>query len=235
MGAAKTMSDDRFNIMAAVAQRLRAGVMPPAGRLEHPAAPPDSSPTLLRDEVIARFTTEAEALTVVVHRASDDEATAATVRDVVRDRGATRVLAWDEKWLNCHAVGGTLRAAGVTLEPCWLPRDGVQRRQRLAELDDVRVGLTGAVGGLADTGSLVLVSGPGRGRIASLLPPLHVAILRVSQLHATYAAFLAAHPRIEDAGSNLVVVTGPSRTADIEMTLTRGVHGPGEVHVVLID
>jgi L-lactate dehydrogenase complex protein LldG len=228
------MSDDRFNIMAAVAQRLRAGVMPPAGGLEHPAAPPDLSPMLSRDELIARFATEAEALTVVVHRASDDETAAATVTDVVSGRGATRVLAWDEKWLNCSVVAGRLRSAGVTLEPCWLPRDGAERRQRLAELDDVSVGLTGAVAGLADTGSLALISGPGRGRIASLLPPLHIALLRVPQLHATYAAFLAAHPQIEDAGSNLVLVTGPSRTADIEMTLTRGVHGPGEVHVVLI-
>lgn len=229
------MSDDRFNVMSAVAHRLRAGVMPPAGRLEHPAAPPDPSPPLTRDELIGRFTAEAEALTVVVHRAGDDAAAAAKAREVVSARGATRVLAWDEKWLNCRGVVETLQASGVALEPCWLPRDGAERRQRLAELDDVTVGLTGAVAGLADTGSLALVSGPGRGRIASLLPPLHIAMLRVSQLHVSYAAFLAAHPRIEDVGSNLVLITGPSRTADIEMTLTRGVHGPGEVHVVLID
>jgi L-lactate dehydrogenase complex protein LldG len=229
------MSDDRFNIMAAVAHRLRAGVMPPAGRLEHPGAAPAPTAALSRDELIAHFTTEAEALTVVVHRASDDAAAASRARDLVTDRGATRVLAWDDTWLNCEGLAGILRAAGIALEPCWLPRDGAERRQRLAELDDVRIGLTGAVAGLADTGSLALVSGPGRGRIASLLPPLHVAMLRVSQLHPTYATFLAAYPQIEDAGSNLVLITGPSRTADIEMTLTRGVHGPGEVHVVLID
>jgi L-lactate dehydrogenase complex protein LldG len=145
------------------------------------------------------------------------------------------VLAWEDKWLNCSGVADGLRAVGIVLESCWLPRESAQRRQRLSELDDVLVGLTGAVAGLADTGSLALVSGPGRGRIASLLPPLHIAILRVSQLHASYATFLAAHPQIEDVGSNLVLITGPSRTADIEMTLTRGVHGPGEVHVVLID
>jgi L-lactate dehydrogenase complex protein LldG len=229
------MSDDRFNIMSAVAHRLRAGVMPPGGRLEHPGTPPDLSPPLTRDELIARFTAEAEALTVVVHRADGDAAAATKVGEAVSARGATRVLAWDEKWLNCRGVAATLRASGVTLEPCWLPRDAAGRRERLAELDDIVVGVTGAVAGLADTGSVALVSGPGRGRIASLLPPLHIAMLRVSQLHASYAAFLASHPRIEDVGSNLVLITGPSRTADIEMTLTRGVHGPGEVHVVLID
>jgi L-lactate dehydrogenase complex protein LldG len=229
------MSDDRFNIMSAVAHRLRAGVMPPAGQFEHPGMRPDAAPALTPDELIARFTAEAEALTVVVHRAPDDRAAAAAVGELVSARGAKRVLAWDEKWLNCRGLAEALRTAGVTLEPCWLPRDAAERRQRLAELDDIGVGLTGAVAGLVDTGSLALVSGPGRGRIASLLPPLHIAMLRVSQLHATYAAFLAAHPQIEDVGSNLVLVTGPSRTADSEMTLTRGVHGPGEVHVVLID
>ena len=228
------MSDDRFNIMAAVAQRLRAGVMPPAGRLEHPGASVVSEPSLSQDELIAHFTAEAEALTVVVHRVADDALAVSKVRDEIVRRGP-RVLAWDDKWLNCQGLPDALRTSGITLESCWLPRDAAERRQRLAELDDVAVGLTGAVAGLADTGSLALVSGPGRGRIASLLPPLHIAVLRVSQLHATYAAFLAAHPGIEDVGSNLVLVTGPSRTADIEMTLTRGVHGPGEVHVVLID
>ncbi len=64
-----------------------------------------------------------------------------------------------------------LRDAGVVVEPCWLPPDGPERTARLKALDDVVVGITGAHGALADTGSIVVVSGPGRGRIASLLPP----------------------------------------------------------------
>ncbi len=228
------MSDGRFNVMAAVAARLRAGTLPPDGRPDHPgnvSLPPSSLST---DELVVHFTREAEALTVVVHRVKDDEVAIAGVQEIVVGRGATRVLAWDEKYLNCRGLGSALTAAGVALESCWLPRDVAERRDRLAQLDGVAIGITGAIAGLADTGSLALVSGPGRARIASLLPPLHISILRVEQLHPTYAAFLAAHPHIESTGSNLVLVTGPSRTADIEMTLTRGVHGPGEVHVVLI-
>jgi L-lactate dehydrogenase complex protein LldG len=228
------MSDGRLNVMAAVAARLRAGTLPPAGRLDHPGNISLPSASLSTDELVAHFTREAEALTVVVHRVKDDEAAVAGVRAIVVNRGAARVLAWDEKWLNCPGLGSALTAAGVALESCWLPRDAAERRERLAQLDSVAIGVTGAVAGLADTGSLALVSGPGRARIASLLPPLHISILRVEQLYSTYAAFLAAHPQIENTGSNLVLVTGPSRTADIEMTLTRGVHGPGEVHVVLI-
>ena len=145
------------------------------------------------------------------------------------------MLAWDDKWFElpgpCRTHFGFWHHAGVVLAAA----RATERRQRLAELDDVAVGLTGAVAGLADTGSLALVSGPGRGRIASLLPPLHIAMLRVSQLHRDLRGVPCRASADRGRGSNLVLITGPSRTADIEMTLTRGVHGPGEVHVVLID
>jgi L-lactate dehydrogenase complex protein LldG len=233
MEGASPMSDDRFNVMAAVARRLREAPLPPSGRREHPDPLPLAQAPPLENQ-IAKFTEEAQALTVVVRRVPDDGAAIAHVLELLASRAASRVLAWDDAWLNCAALGAALRAAGVQLESCWLPSNPEERRLRLAALDTVMVGLTGALAGLADTGSLALVSGPGRGRTASLLPPFHVAMLRVEQLYPTYAAFLAAHPQVADMGSNLVLVTGPSRTADIEMTLTRGVHGPGEVHVVLI-
>ena len=96
-----------------------------------------------------------------------------------------------------------------------------------------RAGVTGALAGIADTGSLLLVSGAGQTLTASLLPEVHVAVLRTSRLVPTLAdAFRLPEVRTAQAG---VVVTGPSRTADIEMTLTIGVHGPGELHVFLID
>ena len=210
--------------------------MPPAGRLEHPGAAPGSRPG-----AVARG----------AHRALHDRGRGAHGRRPSRFRRCGGHREGQRRWSPAEArrecwpgtTSGSIAAALPTrfARPAsrW-SHAGCHARASsagsgLTELDDVRVGLTGAVAGLADTGSLVLVSGPGRGRIASLLPPLHIAMLRVSQLHPTYAAFLAAHPQIEDAGSNLVLITGPSRTADIEMTLTRGVHGPGEVHVVLID
>ena len=68
----------------------------------------------------------------------------------------------------------------------------------------------------------------------SLLPPVHVALVPVERLHATLGALFAAEPDLLRAAANVVFVTGPSRTADIEMTLTRGVHGPRIVHVVFV-
>jgi len=71
------------------------------------------------------------------------------------------------------------------------------------------------------------------GTYQALLPEIHVVILRTSQLKHTLAEALRM-PEVRTTQSS-VIVTGPSRTADIEMTLTIGVHGPGELHVFLID
>ena len=96
----------------------------------------------------------------------------------------------------------------------------------------IRVGVTGALAGIAETGSLVLVDGEGRPLTVSLLPEIHIAILRVSDLVPTLSDALR-RPEIRTAQS-AVIITGPSRTADIEMTLTIGVHGPKELHIFLI-
>jgi hypothetical protein len=97
----------------------------------------------------------------------------------------------------------------------------------------IRVGITGALAGIADTGSLVLVGGAGNPLTASLLPDIHIAILRTSDLIPTLSDVIS-RPEIRSA-SSAVIITGPSRTADIEMTLTIGVHGPKELHVFLIE
>jgi L-lactate dehydrogenase complex protein LldF len=104
----------------------------------------------------------------------------------------------------------------------------------LQEADaNIRVGVTGALCGIAETGSLLLISGAGQMLTASLLPEVHIALLSTSRLVSSLAQSLQ-RPEIQKAQS-AVIITGPSRTADIEMTLTIGVHGPGELHVFLID
>ncbi len=97
----------------------------------------------------------------------------------------------------------------------------------------VRAGVTGALAGIADTGSLLLVSGAGQTLTASLLPEVHIVVMKISQILPTLADALEL-PQVRAASAG-VIISGPSRTADIEMTLTIGVHGPGELHVFLID
>jgi L-lactate dehydrogenase complex protein LldG len=221
-----------------IRQSRRAGAAPDAhdapgppadARLSESAAesPPASA-------LVDRFAGELTALGGRVHRADTVDGVAAAVLAVCRSHEATRLLSWDAAALGLAGLLDALLADGMAVDTGDLPA-GQGRGARLLELDPIVVGLTGADGAIAESGTLALLSGPGRGRLASLLPPVHVAIVRSDRFHATLADFLAAHPDAAERGSNLVLVTGPSRTADIEMTLTRGVHGPGEVHVIVAE
>jgi L-lactate dehydrogenase complex protein LldF len=93
----------------------------------------------------------------------------------------------------------------------------------------ILVGVTKAVCGLADTGSVLVTDGRGNPLEASLLPEVHIVILKATDI---LPSLPNAMPLVKEAGA-AVFITGPSRTADIEMTLTIGVHGPKEIHVLL--
>ena len=92
-------------------------------------------------------------------------------------------------------------------------------------------GVSRAAYALADTGSVVLAASPEEPRAASLLPAVHVTLVSEDVILASLEELFAAVG--DDLPSSLAIVTGPSRSADIEQKLTVGVHGPGEVHVVL--
>jgi L-lactate dehydrogenase complex protein LldG len=132
-----------------------------------------------------------------------------------------QILAWDEN----HLPGDLLD---------YLSRAGVQITQPTAEtirqVSHVKAGITAAMAGVADTGSLLLLGGSGQPLSASLVPEIHIALLHEKDIYPDLSQVIHA---CRDA-SAAVLVTGPSRTADIEMTLTIGVHGPGELHVICI-
>jgi len=103
---------------------------------------------------------------------------------------------------------------------------------RELELD----GALGSAGiGVADTGTLALLARRGQGRAISLLPPLHVAVLDARDVVGELAELFERVRERGELPSALTLITGPSRTGDIELVLTVGVHGPGELHVVVID
>ena len=111
-------------------------------------------------------------------------------------------------------------------------------RQKFIDAD---MGITGANVAVAETGSLVLVSNEGNARLVSTLPPIHVAILGVEKIVPTLDDATAVLRVLSRSGtgqsitSYISYITGPSRTADIELSLTVGVHGPKEVHIILLD
>ncbi|MDI6770573.1 MAG: LUD domain-containing protein [Anaerolineales bacterium] len=172
-----------------------------------------------REEVglVDQFTRELTALGGQVHLVPEGELSA-KLSEFLRSKGVNRVQA-DE------SVAKYISGIPAIREP--------DASTWLSTSPTIRAGVTGAVCGIAESGSLLLISGTGQTLTASLLPEVHVAVLKTSEILPNLAdALRRPEVRAADAG---VIVTGPSRTADIEMTLTIGVHGPGELHVFLID
>jgi L-lactate dehydrogenase complex protein LldG len=105
-----------------------------------------------------------------------------------------------------------------------------------ADLFNVDIGITTAQGAIAETGTLILDSSRERNRLISLVPPVHIAIVNSSSIYSTLGEALSVlHNDKQSVSSILTFVTGPSRTADIELTLTIGVHGPQELFVIIND
>jgi L-lactate dehydrogenase complex protein LldG len=226
------MTTPRERILASIRDGLlRAGLPADAGgpAARGTAAPP---PAPLQ-EMAERFSAALTALSGRVHRADGASAIADAIAGIARTHQASSFISWDDDQLGCQGLLDALSSRGLPRVTYDVGGDPARRAGEAEALAGIGLGVTGAFAALADTGGLVLVSGPGRGRLVSLLPPVHVAVVGARRLRASLAALLAEEPGLLDAGSNVVVVAGPSRTADIEMTLTHGVHGPKHVHVIL--
>ena len=187
---------------------------------------PLAAPARPVTDVVARFAESVVAVGAVFRRVGPGHAS--TVADVLAEVCAaegvrTAVTSHDPE---CDGLGAVLAAQGVEVrEP-----DGPQT------VAGANLGVTGAAFGIALTGSVVVAADRAGCRTASLLPPVHVAIVRVGRLLATPDELFRQLPRRFPNGlpSNLVLITGPSRSADIELQLTLGVHGPRSLWVVLL-
>jgi L-lactate dehydrogenase complex protein LldG len=130
------------------------------------------------------------------------------------------ILSWDAERLP-YGAGAALAGETVAF--------GADARELQAQAE---IGLSGCEAALAETGSLAMVSGPGRPRTASLLPITHVVVIRGEDIVQGMGEFFERF-RQNAVLPYLVFITGPSRTADIELSLTLGVHGPGHVIAVI--
>ncbi|MGI8990395.1 MAG: LutC/YkgG family protein [Bryobacteraceae bacterium] len=127
-----------------------------------------------------------------------------------------------------------LKDCGITDLPN--VRSGIVDRAELRELcATCDFGITSADYALADTGTLVMLSSPREARMISLLPPAHIAVVPAHKILSGLDELLTLLPRPAEQTSSMVLITGPSRTGDIEQILVRGVHGPGEFHVIVVD
>lgn len=104
---------------------------------------------------------------------------------------------------------------------------------RPADPWDAEVGITGVLGAAAETGTLAIGPAPGRPRGTAVLPGVHLAIVPRSRLYAGYADLIAALGRLDPMPSGMQLITGPSRSGDIESAMIQGMHGPRAVRVAV--
>jgi L-lactate utilization protein LutC len=184
-------------------------------------------------DLVTEFVEQLEAVDGVAHRAADTGDIAGIVHEILRSYDTASFVAWDE--LPVPGLSGTIESTGIERLSTALPDDPAERSTRQLAYMDLTAGITGASAGLSISGSLVLESGPGRPRMASLIPLVHIALLDTALLYRSLSHYVDANPNAAGASANLIVITGPSRTGDIEQQLNLGVHGPKHLHVVLFD
>ena len=200
------------------------------GRFPEPPPVPAGLPEMPVADLITLFRTRAQAISTVVHGPISRHGVPRAVVGIAAGHGAASFLAWDE--LPVPGVSAALRSTGCERLVHVVP-DESRIEHHLTYLD-VAVGVTGADAALAESGSVVLSHGPGRPRMASLAPEVHVVLLEADRIHRALAHWAHLEPDRARDTANLVFVTGPSRTGDIEQRLNLGVHGPRHLHVVII-
>jgi L-lactate utilization protein LutC len=221
----------RRDILAAIRRHLAASAPFDAVRAEHHAqeggAHVQSAPTTVAHAQVAppvaRFHDALAAVGGHCIVVSDDRAAAETVQQLIEQKQAQRVAVSDAPLV--QRVCAPVQADAVLFAQTEPPA-----------LFDCDIGITGAQWAVAETGTLVLESDRERHRLSSLVPPVHVAIIEAAQVRQTLSEVLQAINEQGQAGLSRTVtfITGPSRTSDIELTLAIGVHGPGELYVIII-
>ncbi len=147
------------------------------------------------------------------------------------------VLSWSPQELHVPDLERRLEASGLSL----MVPDDLHDEHCRAHAATLSVGLTGIDAAFASTGSVMLASGPGKSRAASLLPLHHLMIVPMSRIYPTFEAWLRSlrrDGRLESFlrhSAQIAFITGPSKSADIELNLTLGVHGPRAVHAIVFD
>ncbi|TBW52891.1 lactate utilization protein [Marinobacter halodurans] len=137
--------------------------------------------------------------------------------------------AWQQWWVGRDEVASTWQAHGsapsVTVFEDW-------ERQKSTLFESAPIGLSLAQGGIADTGTLIVESGSAVPRTLSLVPPVHVVVVRENSLFPDMATAMVHYSR-HGMPTNLIFISGPSKTADIQQTMAYGAHGPRELIVYL--
>lgn len=213
---------ERSEFLARVSTAQASAILPGA-----PAADPGGwAPDLPEVDLENRFVEKAGSVAAEIHTDSPET----VITEVIARYDVESFISWDLDRID----GLDWLPGDIEWRPTETPRGGEGRIEHNARYMDVRLGITGAEAAFAETGTIVVRSGPGRPRMASLVPLVHVAVLRRDRIFRS-ASHWAADPSARmSEGSNVVFITGPSKTADIESIVTLGIHGPKHLHIILV-
>ncbi|MDO3720684.1 lactate utilization protein [Marinobacter sp. chi1] len=182
------------------------------------------------EERIERFEKTIESVHGEVHRCTREN-WIDRVAEILSARNARNLLIPTQ-----HQIGKDLRAVAERDDlPNLLIYDEPIESWQPALFNDVDAGITSTRGGITETGSLILWPTPDEPRLMSLVPPIHIAILEASKLYTTLYEAMHAQNWKTGMPTNALLISGPSKTADIEQTLAYGVHGPKELIVLVIE
>ncbi len=220
--------------------RIKSGLNDKTGYDECAAGSPEADSVLERlsgvhkrynissnDSLIDELLKELANVNAEVRRAESDDRIIEYLMGVISLKGIKAFVAWDTEYLNALNITGRLERQGLT---------HIKSSDK-NEFAGAGIGITGVDYAIADTGTLVLLTDGSKPRGVSLLPPVHVAIVRESDIVSNINVLFDILKQRLDAGekipSCMTFITGPSRTADIELNLTLGVHGPKELYVII--
>jgi L-lactate dehydrogenase complex protein LldG len=216
------MSSSREKILANIRSGLQGALLPEAA----PEKPELEFPNM--DGTLSFFVAELEKLSCEVHQTNTHQEAMEIVIQLFRDRHWKKTLIWQSLLDRTPYLKQSLENAEIEIVP----------EGDLDDLARIPVGITDVGAAIADTGTLVLQNLIGQPSFVSLLPDIHIAVVDSQNLYPNLPAYLdSIHNPKEtlSASNNLVFITGPSRTGDIELSLTLGVHGPRELIVIIIN
>jgi L-lactate dehydrogenase complex protein LldG len=185
-----------------------------------------------KEEMIKQFSDNLHTLTGRASLVPDYEQLNTQILSWLKELNAKSIICWDTPAMQAAGIAKACKDSGIKVV-LWDPKR--DRQEMIRDAANVDVGITWADYAISTTGTVALFSNPLQGRSVSLLPPVHLAVVNTDRLVARMGEVLRLVSSGERNASSLNFITGPSRTSDIEMDLSVGVHGPGKVFVALLD
>lgn len=215
------MTDARERILA----RLRHGRGAPPGAATPTAALPQVA--IPESQRLAQFRACLEAVRAQVHAVPAAD-WPALLRRLVAERGIQRLLYGAKSPVASMLEAAFARAGDTSL----VPYEAAIESWKEALFYDVDAAVTASRGGIAETGSVILWPDAAEPRLMSLVPPVHFVLVDATRIHATLDEAMRVQRWAEGMPTNALLISGPSKSADIEQTIAYGVHGPKELVVI---